>query len=125
MSTHTESDRILTEAMRKNPSAAIFAVFIVLAIFGFCFCVTFGTIHRPEPTPIAEIMGDHGDYKVDGGGVNAVYVVIGTRDPQRYIKALQDSIVLVEKTSGRKIVSLAISGCPSRVSFSLEKAASE
>jgi len=124
MSTHTESDRILKKMMRENPVATVSLVIVVLATVVslglLAYCGATGAAHQPQPTPFAEVMGIHGDFRIDGEEAHGVYVVVGTHDPQRYIKALQDALELIEKTGGRKVTHLDISGCPARAFFTLE-----
>lgn len=103
-----------------RPSILTIVVIGALCFLGAAAIMTLSH-HVPQPSPIAEIMGQHGDFVIDGGSHDQVFARIATNDPDRYIKALQDVRKLVEETDGRKVVDLRVAGSPPVAYLTLEK----
>ena len=74
-----------------------------------------------ESTVFEELVGQYGDYRIDGYSVSKgmVFVVVSAHEPQRYIKALQDALKMVEEKTGKKVVRMDVNGCPARAYLSL------
>jgi len=104
-----------------KPTIFVTATVLVLIVFAVIMGMAGMAQRTPQPSPIAEIMGQHGDFVIDGGSRDQVFARIATNDPDRYIKALQDVRKLVEETDGRKVIGLRVAGSPPAVYLTLEK----